>query len=129
MFASMPFPIAYSYHLIDTGRTPEARYRALLQCYEAIVRYCAAVQLSDYLAAGYPDAAINQLLLERLGRNILLGHWFELTREITAHQKQGVLPGFMPELAAFYFKPGKGRPAGASCPQRLTGHLEHLRPS
>jgi serine phosphatase RsbU (regulator of sigma subunit) len=111
MPANLPFPIAYSYHLIDTtARTgPEARYRALLQCYEAVVRYCAAVQLSDYLAAGCPDSAINRLLLDRLGRNIGVGHWVELTREITARQRDGRFPAFMPEVATFYFKPDRGR--------------------
>jgi serine phosphatase RsbU (regulator of sigma subunit) len=108
MPANLPFPIAYSYHLIDTGRTPESRYRAVLQCYEAAVRYCAAVQLSDYLASGCPDPTINRLLLDRLGRNFSLGHWVELTRKITAQQRDGLLPAFMPELAEFYFKPDKG---------------------
>jgi hypothetical protein len=109
MFANLPFPIAYSYHLIATARTPEARYRALLQCYEAVVRYCAAVQLSDYLAAGCPDATVNQLLLNYLGRNMVLGHWVELTREVTARQKAAKFRAFMPELAGFYFKPGKSK--------------------
>jgi hypothetical protein len=137
MFANLPFPIAYSHHLIDTARTPEARYRALLQCYEAVVRYCAAVQLSDYLAAGCPDASINRLLLERLGRNLALGHWIELTRAITARQKEGLFPAFMPELAAFYFKPGKGRsltPEGEifdsilSSARNESAHPDHVWP-
>jgi hypothetical protein len=107
MIAGFPFPIAYSHHLIDTGRTPEARYACLLQCYEATVRYCATVQLSDYLAAGCPDPALNRKLLERLGRNFALGHWIELTREVTTLQQQGRFPAFIPEMVAFYFKPGK----------------------
>jgi hypothetical protein len=109
MFDSLPFPIAYSYHLIDTARTPEGRYRALLQCYEAAVRYCAAVQLSDYLTAGCPDAKVNCLLLDHLRKKFLLGTWVQLTREIAALQKAGRFAAFMPEIARFYFKATKKR--------------------
>src|SRR5262249_33834266 len=89
-------------------RSPAARYERLLQCYEAAVRYCAAVQLSDYLAAGCPDADVNRLLLDRLGRNFSLGHWVDLVRRITALPKRGGFPAFVPEMAVFYFQPDKG---------------------
>src|SRR5262245_5058367 len=107
MLAKFPFPIAYACHLIDTARNPDQRYKALLRCYEVLVRYCATVQLSDYLAAGCPDGALNRLLLERLGRNFALGHWIELTRAVTALQKGRRLPASMPEVAEFYFRPGR----------------------
>jgi hypothetical protein len=108
MQPGLPFPVAFPYSLIGAARSPAARYERLLQCYEAVVRYCAAVQLSDYLAAGCPDPDVNRLLLERLGRNFSLGHWVELVRRITALQKRGAFPAFVPEMAGFYFKPGKG---------------------
>src|SRR5581483_2515150 len=69
--------------------------------------YCATVQLSDYAAAGCPDPALNRKLLEHLGRNLSLGHWIELTRAVTALQKNRRFPAFMPEMVEFYFKPGK----------------------
>jgi serine phosphatase RsbU (regulator of sigma subunit) len=104
----LPFPIAFPYHLIGTARDPTARYERLLRCYEATVRYCALVQLSDYRAAGCPDAALNRKLLERLPRNLLLGHWIEIARQVTTLQRQGRFPAFMPEMAAFYFKGTRG---------------------
>ncbi len=109
MQTAFPFPIAFPYSLIGAARSPAARYERLLQCYEAIVRYCAAVQVSDYLAAGCPNADLNRLLLDRLGRNFSLGHWIELVRGITALQKRGVFPAFVAEMPAFYFQPGKGQ--------------------
>jgi hypothetical protein len=103
----LPFPIAFSYALIRAGRDPATRYERLLRCYEAVVRYCATVQLSDYVAAGCPDAELNRTLLLRLSRDLSLGHWAELTRQITALQRDGVLQAFMPEMTGFYFKPGR----------------------
>ena len=47
-------------------------------------------------------------LLLRLGRDLSLGHWVELTRHITTLQKRQVFPAFMPEMMSFYFKPGEG---------------------
>lgn len=105
MVNDLPFPIAFSYALIRAARDATARYERLLRCYEAAVRYCATVQLSDYLAAGCPDADLNQNLLSRLTRPLSLGQWVELTRQVTALQLRGVFAAFMPELAAFYFRP------------------------
>jgi stage II sporulation SpoE-like protein len=102
--ANFPFPIAFTYSLIGAGRDPAARYERLLRCYEAIVRYCATVQISDYLSSGCPDPDLNRMLLERLSRPLALGHWIELTRRITALQKRGGGPAFMPEMADFYFR-------------------------
>jgi hypothetical protein len=119
----LPFPIAYPYHLIGAGRSPADRYDRLLQGYEAVVRYLAIVQLSDYLAAGCPDAGVNRTLLRNLPVKTTLGQWVEITRQVTALQKQGKLTAFMPELAALYFKPGKGAalptPARSSTPSCL----------
>jgi hypothetical protein len=69
MQTDLPFPIAFPYALIGAARSPAARYERLLQCCEAVVRYCAAIQVNDYVTAGCPDADLNRLLLERLGRN------------------------------------------------------------
>lgn len=104
MADELPFPIAFSYSLIRAARDATARYERLLRCYEAVVRYCATVQLSDYLAAGCPDAELNRTLLSRLTRPLSLGQWVELTRQVTALQQRGVFAAFMPELAGFYFK-------------------------
>jgi hypothetical protein len=51
MYQTLPFPVAYPYQLLEAARSPEDRYDCLIQCYEAVLRYLAAVQLSDYLAA------------------------------------------------------------------------------
>jgi len=111
MHQHLPFPVAFPYHLIDAARTPAERYQRMLHCYEAVVRYCAIVQLSDYLAAGCPDAALNRRVLDRCGQTFSLGHWVELTRSVAALQKDRVFPAFLPELAAFYFRAGgKHRP-------------------
>jgi hypothetical protein len=103
---NLPFPIAYPYHLMRAGRDSATRYDRLLQCYEAVVRFCAAVQISDYRRAGCPDPQVNRRLLEHLPRKFLLGHWIELIRLITLLQRREVIPAFAPEMAAFYFKPG-----------------------
>ncbi|MGQ0764180.1 MAG: hypothetical protein ACT4OZ_00770 [Gemmatimonadota bacterium] len=49
---SLPFPIAFSYSLIGAGRDPATRYERLLRCYETAVRFCAAIQISDYRRQG-----------------------------------------------------------------------------
>src|SRR5262245_33268378 len=105
MVDRLPFPIAFSYHLIGAARDPTLRYERLIHCYEAAVRYCAAVQVSDYLAAGCPDADLNRLLLDRLSRSLSVGQWIEITRKITDLQRRGRMPSFVPELAEFYFEP------------------------
>src|SRR5690242_200725 len=74
-YGDLPFHIAFPYMLIEAGRSPAVRYERMLQCYEAAVRYCAAVQVSDYLAAGCPDDVFNRMLLDRLGRPLSVGHW------------------------------------------------------
>ncbi len=104
---TLPFPVAFPLDYIDAARNPPERYQRLLFCYEALVRYCAAVQLSDYLANGCPNPTLNKQILDRLGQNFSLGHWVELTAAITRMQADGALPAFVPEIAAFYFKPGK----------------------
>lgn len=103
MHGDLPFHVAFPYMLIEAGRSAAVRYERLLQCYEAAVRYCAAVQVSDYLAAGCPDDAFNRLLLDRLGRPLSVGHWVELARQVAALQARGVFPAFMPEMPAFFF--------------------------
>src|SRR5205823_5034453 len=45
MIDRLPFPIAFSYHLIGAARDPTMRYERLVHCYDAVVRYCAAVQV------------------------------------------------------------------------------------
>ncbi len=108
MNTQLPFPIAFPYQLIAAGRDPATRYERLVRCYEAVVRYCATVQISDYVAAGCPGADLNRKFMERLYRNFSLGHWIEITRDIISLQKKGVLAPFMREMSDFYFKPGKG---------------------
>ncbi len=103
----LPFPVALPLHLIDAARSPPERYHRLLHCYEALVRYSAAIQLSDYLAHGCPNPTLNKQLLDRLGRKFSLGHWVDLTATITGMQAEGIFPAFVPDFAAFYFKPGK----------------------
>jgi hypothetical protein len=107
MRVPFPFPIAYPYQLIGAGRSDPDRYDRLLGCYEAVVRYLATVQLSDYLAARCPDPDTNRTLLSNLPGKLTLGGWVEITRCLTALQKQGKFPAYVPELAAFYFKRGK----------------------
>src|SRR5262249_35104071 len=58
--------------------------------------------------AGCPDADVNRKLLRNLPGKTTLGQWVEITRQVTALQKQSKLAAYVPELAAFYFKPGKG---------------------
>jgi hypothetical protein len=108
MIDRLPFPIAFSYHLIGAARDPTMRYERLVHCYDTVVRYCAAVQVSDYLAAGCPDADLNRLLLDRLSRNLSLGQWIEITRKITDLQRRGRMAAFMPEIAEFYFESKAG---------------------
>src|SRR6266545_1294561 len=108
MHLHLPFPVAYPYHLIGATADPAERYERVLACHESLVRYCAAVQLSDYLAAGAPDAALNRRLLDKLGKNFFLGDWVNFTRSVTAVQKAGAYAAFMPEMAEFYFKSGGG---------------------
>src|SRR5437899_503515 len=108
MQSPLPSPIAYLHNLIGNAATGSDRYRCVLRCYEALVRYCAAVQISDYLAVGCPDAALNGRLLEVLARKPSLGHWIELTREITRWQKRNPGSAFIPEMIDFYFRPGPG---------------------
>jgi hypothetical protein len=109
----LPFPIAFSYHLIGAARDPTMRYERLVHCYEAVVRFCAAVQVSDYLAAGCPDPDLNRLLLDRLCRNLSLGQWIEITRKVADLQRRGRMSAFMPEFAEFYFEQGGGLTQGA----------------
>jgi hypothetical protein len=104
MTANLPFPIAFPYHLIGAGRSPAVRYERLLQCFESAVRYCAMVQISDYLAAGCPDTDLNRQLLGHLGGSLALGDWIQVTRKITALQKGGAFRPFMQEMVRFYFK-------------------------
>jgi hypothetical protein len=116
MQPKLPFPIAFCYHLIAASRDATERYERLLQCYESVVHYCAMVQISDYLSSGCPSPDVNRKLLQYLPRELSLGNWVELTRDITSIQKRGVFRPFMPELMDFYFQTGKGTkltPAGS----------------
>jgi hypothetical protein len=111
----LPFPIAFSYHLIGASRDATERYERLLQCYESVVKYCAMVPISDYLSSDCPNTRLNRKLLQFLPRDLSLGSWIELTRDITSLQKRNVFSAFMPELVDFYFQPGRGTaitPAG-----------------
>jgi|HubBroStandDraft_6_1064221.scaffolds.fasta_scaffold01011_4 hypothetical protein len=104
--AELPFPIAFMHRLIETEPDYSSSYQRMLDCYETLIRYCAMVQISDYFSVGFPNADLNRILLGRLQRNLALGHWIELVRQITSLQRSGTIKAFIPEMAQFYFRPG-----------------------
>jgi len=69
----------------------------ILDTYEATIHFLALVQLKEYLQARIPDAACNLTLRQILERDISLGHWAwivrELTRRLIAHEKPMILQG------------------------------------
>lgn len=89
------------HRLIETEPDYASSYERMLDCYETLVRYCAMVQISDYFSAGFPNADLNRILLGRLKKNLALGHWIELVRQITLLQRNGAIKAFMPVMAQF----------------------------
>jgi hypothetical protein len=75
----MPFPIAYPLHRAREEGYPW--HQVLKDLLHAVLHYMALLVVSEYVASQEePDFDINEVIQERIGRNISEGHWLSFIR-------------------------------------------------
>jgi WD40 repeat protein len=118
-----PYPIAAAYHALGEQDNALEGFGCLLDTYEALVHYLAAVAVSAYLRTGLANADCNRFLLEMLfKRGWTTGDLFDLLRETV--RRAGDCGGLLPyPLPGLLFTAG-GKPT-PSC--RVLESFIHLR--
>lgn len=107
----LPFPIAVYFNkmlnfelLARKGKTSQQfLFFSLLDVFEMINRFLAAVMLSNYVQFGAFSTELNQFLASKLQKKLSLGDWHSIFREtlrVLANHKDKM---FIPELTDFYF--------------------------
>ena len=104
----LPYPLARPLQSLE-GTDGEARFGALVDVHEGIVRTVALLGLSAYLRDGQSDAATDALIRDRLLRRPpSLGDWVDLADRLLQPAARGQREAAVPELAPFWAK-GTGK--------------------
>lgn len=78
----LPFPIARLYSEMEEQTDPGRKFRALIRTFAGLLKSTSLIAVSDYLASGASDDAVDALLAGRDFERPSLGHWNGFLRSI-----------------------------------------------
>lgn len=98
-----PYPLAATYHrAFYSTNDMDEMHELLLDLFELVVKYCAALVVSQYLDEKLDDPRLDASLLQL--QRPSLGHWQSWLRDGLSLYARSNLPLRVPELATFYLQ-------------------------
>ena len=97
-----PFPLAYSFRIMQNTTEETAKFSRIIDLYECILKFCTIILISDYIKNKRKETNID-FMLNKYRPSI--GHWYHIFQEIMIFFKKENITPFIPQFSFFYFGP------------------------